>query len=198
MYQPLWLDGKTVGDSRRDGIVRYEAIARRLTHLPEGFRAVDVGAHSGYFSYRMADELGADVLAIDGDPALRDGVAAMEAGRALPSRVTPAYENLRPGQLPRLGNFDVGLCLSVLHHLPWWPLMIGDLLNACSLVFIECAVPGENLSTISPRTEPTLAAVREIPGAEVICEVPGFDNRFPRPTFVIPGRNPGTVKGVRP
>lgn len=198
MYQPLWLDGKTVGDARRDAVTRYEAIARRIAHLPEGFRMVDVGAHSGYFAYRAADELGADVLAIDGDEALRDGVAAQEAGRTS-TRVTPVFANLTPGQLPKLGNFDVGLCLSVLHHLPWWPLMIGDMLNACRHVFIECAVPGENLSTISHRTEPTLEAVKALPGAEVICSVPGFDNRFPRPTFFIPGRNPGTVpQGVHP
>ena len=55
MYQPLWLDGKTVGDARRDAVTRYEAIRSRLAHLPEGFRMVDVGAHCGYFSYRAAD-----------------------------------------------------------------------------------------------------------------------------------------------
>lgn len=192
MYQPLWIDGRTVGNARRDAVTRYEAIAARLTHLPPGFHMVDVGAHSGYFSYRAADELGAQVLAIDGDEALRHGVRAMDID-GTNTRVTPVYTNLRPGQLPRIRPFDVGLCLSVLHHLPWWPLMIGDLLNACRLVFIECAIPGENLSTISHRTEPSLAAVRELPGAQKICEVPGFDDRFQRPTYVIPGRGPGTV-----
>lgn len=189
MYQPMWRDGQTMGDARRDAVTRYEAIAGRLGHLPPGFRAVDVGAHSGYFSYRMADELGADVLAIDGDPALRDGVA--QQGHH--ERVHASYANLLPGQLPGLGNFDVGLCLSVLHHLHWWPRMIEDLLDACALVFIETAVPGESLSTISARTGPTCEAVEALPGAEVICKVPGFDARFPRPTYVIPGRGAGTL-----
>ena len=191
MYQPLWIDGQTVGDARRDAVTRYEAIASRLGHLPAGFRAVDVGAHSGYFAYRMADELGAEVLAIDGDEALREGVSAMDSGRTR-SRVTPAYSNLLPGQLPDLGRFDVGLCLSVLHHLHWWSDMLEDMLDACALVFIETAVPGENLAWISERTEGICAAVKGLRG-EVICEVPGFDERYRRPTYVIPGRGLGTV-----
>lgn len=187
MYQPLWIDGQTVGDAKRDAVTRYEAIAGRLGYLPSGFRAVDVGAHSGYFAYRMADELGADVLAIDGDDALRDGVARQETGGSS-AGVKPLFENLTAGQLPELGSFDVGLCLSVLHHLPWWEQMLDDMLTACSLVFVETAVPGENLAWISERTEATCAAVRALPGAEVVCEVPGFDDRFMRPTYVLPGR----------
>lgn len=195
-YQPLWIDGATVGadTARRDAVTRYEAIARRVAHLPAGFRMVDVGAQRGYFSYRMADELGADVIAIDGDESLREGVRAMEAGR-LWTRVTPAYANLLPAQLPGIGNFDVGLALSVLHHVHWWPRMIEDLLDACRQVFIEIAVPGEDLAGLESRVLETSVAVEGLPGAVKVCEVPGFDGRYMRPTYMIPGRGAGSLEG---
>jgi hypothetical protein len=182
-YQPAWINGRTCGASRRDCVTRYEAIAGECAHLAAGFTVVDVGAQRGYFSVRMADQLGATVTAVDGD-ALRDGLWEMPH-----ERVTGVYRNLEPGDLEKLGPFDVGLCLSVLHHVPWWPQMVEELMDACSLVFFEVAVPGENLAWISERTEGTSRMVRELPGAREICRVPGFDTRFMRPTYVVPGRN---------
>ena len=187
-YQPTWNSKTSNGGSKRDAVKRFEAIAKHTDHLKKGFTAVDIGAHTGYFCVRMAEDLGASVTAVDGEPTLGPLVGDLEARGV---SVVPHY--LKPSELAKLagnvgGHFDVGLCLSVFHHVDWWKIMLDDMLKSCRLSFIEVALPEE---TLNPRTvewrKEALELVSGLPGAEEVCRVPGFDDRHLRPTFKVPG-----------
>jgi len=187
LYQPLWRDGRTEGDSIRDAEIRYQAIVSQLSGLPEGFSVLDVGAQSGYFAVRMAAELGARAVAADGDVRLAEGLKLMGAE----NKVHSVHTFLAPGDITGLGPFDVGLCLSVLHHVDWWWEMLTELLDNCSMVFVETAMPEEVLDpkTVLRRRE-TLETVRGLAEGNPLCLVPGYDKRVLRPTYRLPGRSP--------
>jgi SAM-dependent methyltransferase len=91
-------------------------------------RVLDIGANTGEFS-ALAASAGAEVVALERDPAAADRLFLMARERKLAiqtiqadlARPTPAvgWENSEsPGLLPRLeGQFDLVLMLAVIHHL---------------------------------------------------------------------------------
>jgi 2-polyprenyl-3-methyl-5-hydroxy-6-metoxy-1,4-benzoquinol methylase len=175
-YQPEWVDGKTVGASLRDAEGRYEAIAGYLRPR-RGFTVLDLGACAGYFSLRLAGEFGAVVTAVDDAPELVEGI------RGHPG-VTGVFQKVDAQGLARLGHFDVALCLSVLHHVPWWRSMIDMLIRQSGVLFVETADPAEDLPGAIAH-EQDIPAIVEQRGGVRIHASPGFDKRFLRPTYVI-------------
>lgn len=173
-YQPEWRGGRTVGTSRRDAEGRYHAIAEYLKGR-SGFTALDLGAHQGYFSHRLADEFGAAVTAVDDYPGLqpRDGVTVIR-------------RRLAAGEVTQLGHFDVSLCLSVLHHLPRWRDMVDALLAVSDVLFVEIADPGEHLPrAVAHSASAHIASYIERLGGRVLARTPGYDPEFSRPLWVI-------------
>ncbi|MFB7858904.1 class I SAM-dependent methyltransferase [Rhodococcus qingshengii] len=180
-YQPVWRDGKTVGSSRRDGEGRYGAIAGYLEGL-DRFRALDVGAHAGYFSLRLADEFEADVTAVDDAEQLRETAARPDV-----RGVTFIHKRIGADDLAGLGHFDVALCLSVLHHVPWWRQMLTVLSAQSDILFVEVPDPREVLPTAVAHF-PEVSAVVGMLGGKKIYSCPGFDERYSRPMYVIDRR----------
>lgn len=173
-YQPQWRDGRTVGASRRDAEGRYRAIAERLSGR-SGFTALDLGAHQGYFSHRLADEFGADVTAADDCPALQphDGVTVIR-------------KRLSAAEIMKLGHFDVSLCLSVLHHVPRWRDTVDALLAVSDALFVETAVPEESLPTaVAHSASAAITSYVESLGGRILTYTPGYDPEFSRPLWVI-------------
>lgn len=177
MYQPQWSNGQESGKARRDAAGRYRAIADHLKG--RGFRVLDVGANAGYFSLRLAEEFQARVTAVDGDPILKESLE-----RARNSSVEGIYEFLSPDSLKKLGVFDVGLCLSVLHHVSWWPTMLRLMRAQCRTLFIETAHPKEDLPKAFWHSPEILRIVSDM-GGNVIHESPGFDSKYLRPLHVV-------------
>jgi 2-polyprenyl-3-methyl-5-hydroxy-6-metoxy-1,4-benzoquinol methylase len=183
-YQPLWIDGQTVGESIRDAEGRYMMIRECLEGLVKpGFTLLDVGAQSGYFSVRMADEMGARATAVDCEPILLEGLAEMG-----PHNVAGVMKMLQPRDLKIFRPVDVGLCLSVLHHVTWWETMIDELMGMCRILFVECAMPGEQIAKDHGLLDEQHRAVAGLPGATLAGWTPGFDARVERPMYMIPGR----------
>lgn len=183
-YQPLWIDGQTVGESKRDAEGRYEAIQACLSAVVRpGFTLLDVGAQSGYFSVRLSKEMGAAALAVDGESeVLLSGLAAMQ-----PHDVSAMVAFLRPRDLMTFRPVDVTLCLSVLHHVPWWEQMLDEIMRMSRIVFVECAMPGEDIGKDSDLLREQEEKVRGLRDALLITQTPGFDARVKRPMYMIPG-----------
>lgn len=187
-YQPMWIDGRTVGDSRRDAEHRYAMIHECLKGLVQpGFNVLDVGAQSGYFSVRLAEEMGAHAVPVDGDPAMMQGLEKMCPDGVTNGSISAVYKFLRPGDLRIFREVQVGLCLSVLHHVEWWETMLEELMDGCRMLFVECAMPEEEIGK-DPRV---LAAQHEkvaaLKGAMLVGWTPGYDARVERPMYMIPG-----------
>jgi hypothetical protein len=180
MYQPRRHNGQDVGTPIRPAAPRYEAIRAELGDR-RGLRVLDIGAHEAYFSLRLAEDLDAQVTAVDSWRGLRPALAA-----AADPRVTGVYEDLTPQSLAALGDWDVILCLSVLHHVPWWEAMLEMIQAQSRLLICEVAVAREVLPKAVVHCPEIPAAVKAL-GGRVICRTHGYKSRRQRPMYAIGG-----------
>lgn len=178
MYQPRRIDGQDVGTPARPAASRFDAIAKELEGH-EGFTVLDLGAHEGYFALRLAEEFNAQVTAVDDWRGLKP---ALEA--AGDTRVKGVYERLTPQSLEELGDFDVILCLSVLHHVPWWETMLEQIQLQSKLLFIEVAAAHEELPKAVAHCPEIPAAVAELDG-RLIAKTHGYKSRKLRPMYAL-------------
>lgn len=178
MYQPRRIDGHDVGTPARPGAARFDAIAKELDGH-EGVTVLDLGAHEAYFSLRLADEFNADVTAVDDWRGLRPTLEA-----ANNPRVTGIYQQLTPDALEALGEFDVILCLSVLHHVPWWETMLEQVQLQSKLLICEVAVAHEDLPKAIAHCPEIPTAVAALDG-RVIAKTHGYKSRKLRPMYAI-------------
>ena len=179
-YLPRWDKGKEIGTGQRDGDGRYRAIRKYLEDNPiePGFSVLDFGAWNGYFSRRLADDLGANCTAVDNVPELEPypGVAVINR-RIQPDEIT--------------GTYDVVIAMSVLHHLENWRDYLAKFLEVAPVVFLEVAAPNEVLPKAKAHNN-SKAIMRAVKakklGGTVIAETPGYDSKHLRPLIVIDQR----------
>src|SRR5690606_2435704 len=177
-YQPGWKDGREVGIGQRDASGRYETIRRELRGHGR-FSVLDVGAYSGYFSIRLAEEFEANVIAADDFPAL----ARLQA-----PGVTVIPRRLTGDELSRLlfAGVDVTLLLSVLHHVTWWRDMLTLAVERSRVVFVEVPDVREHLpGAVAHAETPNMHAAIQEAGGIVIGRHAGYDHRYDRPLYVI-------------
>jgi SAM-dependent methyltransferase len=168
-YQPMWMDGRTVGPQERDCEGRYAAI---VPYVPEGARVLDFGAFTGYFSHRLADERSADCVAV--------------APEVLPyPGVTTISGRLDVDGIRALGTFDVVLALSVLHHVDPWQDYLKVLLDAAPTVIIETVHPAETFNHCAPEK---VKAIAEGVFGPILCRTAGYQTDLLRPTVLAKGR----------
>lgn len=181
-YQPRWVKGQATTESERDASIRYLAIrdvleeSVKATGLPIR-RVLDFGAYGGYFAFRLAEDFGCQVVAVDDHPELKLGIKANDN-----QLVEGIYRRMSVDDVAVLGEFDVVLALSVLHHVPHWSWMLDAFRAAASrYLFIETPGPHENLPKAlnGDSLEPIWTAVENLEG-RVIAEVAGYDGRFSR------------------
>lgn len=160
----------------RDADGRYEAIRRELLGH-RGFSVLDLGAHTGYFAHRLAEEFGARVAAVD-------------KTRGLEARpgVTVYREYWTADQLADVGEgvFDVTLLLSVLHHMVEWRRALAAVVGFSPVAFVELPDPREVLPNAASHGEAVqMHQAVQAAGGVVVGWSPGYDSRFNRPTYVI-------------
>lgn len=188
MYQPQWRDGREVGVGRRDAAGRYRAIAEYLHEagFAPGGRILDFGAYGGYFASRLAEEFDAKCVAVDDSKKLN---------LDLPG-VTVVRDRVTPSGISKLGQFDVVLCLSVLHHQTNWKTYLNALLAAGKVVFIETSHPDESLP--KARAQYLAGSIHKTVSAladnRVLTSTPGYDKRYQRPLWVVDQREPEKVE----
>lgn len=190
MY-PTWSKGKQIGKHRRDFAGRYEAIRDWLkANNFDRFTALDFGAGGGYFAARLAEDFGADVVAVERDPRARVPLARVKA--------KVINEHLDADALSGLGRFDVVLALSVLHHLPDWREHLDVLAANGSVVFVEAANPAESLPNAAAHSDSAdiEVEVKDL-GAEPLTQSPGYHPKYQRTLYVIDKRYDGDEEAPR-
>jgi CTP-dependent riboflavin kinase len=184
-YTDVWVRGGLERRGERDCSPRYEAIRDRLAELAAP-SVLDVGANSGYFGIRLAEDLGGQVTLVDDAPAL-PAIAAAQDNPALgviPRRLTP--KGLR-----QLARRDVVLALSVLHHFADWAAALEELRACRRWLFIEVPHPAERWMRVAASRR----AVTDIHEAvsslgELVCEserVGRDGHAYLRPTYIVAG-----------
>lgn len=127
IYQDIWIRGKVIYPGVRSCKDRYEAIQGVLCSLPPGFKALDIGASQGYFSFRMAEDFQARCTMIEGG--YRNSSVIWETGNFLRLLCKKNHhlsnlcllekqftiEDFR--SLREEERFDIVLAFSVIHHM---------------------------------------------------------------------------------
>jgi cyclopropane fatty-acyl-phospholipid synthase-like methyltransferase len=169
-YQPRWEHGKTVGEASRECEKRYQALA---PFVRPGDRVLDFGSWKGYFSHRLAGEAGATVVAVD---PLAEEQPGVEVIRKIAT----------PSDILALGEFDVVLALSILHHCRPTDSYIDALRNAAQrYLIVEVPHPHEKLGS-APRHILTFLHHWALKQGDVIAQTGGrYDPTLLRPMVVI-------------
>jgi CTP-dependent riboflavin kinase len=156
-YQDIWVKGKVVEAGYRDCATRWQSIAQEVSSIVGSFTVLDLGAQTGYYSYRLAEQFGARCLAVEpSNPKLTHKVEK-DNGNA---RVTWLRRHLDVKSLLKLGSFDVVLALSVLHHQSDWRGMLEALRSMTrGTLVVEAPHPKEKLNVAPARFE--LSAIYE-------------------------------------
>ena len=135
-------------------------------HIPAGSRILDFGAYRGVIARRLAAH-GHDVTAVA--PELTDHTG-----------ITGIRKTLDPDGIRALGQFDVALCLSVLHHLGDWRDYVAALEEVAPVVFYEHAIGDENSNKVAGRPVFRNAIATALTGT-IIGRFPGKDASRLRP-----------------
>ena len=179
-YLPQWDKGQEVGTGTRDGNERYEAIRNYLlaNDIGDNPTVLDFGAWNGYFSRRLAEDFDAHCTAVDDTPELEPYPGVTVINRRL------AADEIT-------GPYDVVIAMSVMHHLENWRQYLDAFLAAGKVVFLEVAIPDENLPKAKAHNN-SKAIMRAVKakklGGTVIAETPGYDFSHLRPLIVIDQR----------
>lgn len=155
---------------------RYHAITDYLGDRV-GLHILDFGCWNSYFAARLAHDYGHHVIAVDNTP------------------ITPApgvevvNKYLGPKDIRRLGHFDAGLCLSVLHHQKQPRSYLNALLAVCEVLFVESAHPDETLPGVDThKHSPMILTEIAKHHPTALCDTPGWDENYHRTLWVIDQR----------
>jgi SAM-dependent methyltransferase len=112
-YHPILINGE-IFDGDRDPSERWESVKCELVRY-NAKNLLDIGCGEGWFLRRAADELGCFSFGIDGD---NKRIIPSEIARLHDDveRVCIMRANLDEKIINELPQFDVVLCLSVIHH----------------------------------------------------------------------------------
>jgi hypothetical protein len=158
IYQDVFIEGKIVKNGIRECSKRYEVMKEIFKTLPFQFKALDIGASQGYFSFRMTSEFRARCTLIEGGYTTTNTVwqtgdylrylceqnKSLKDMTLLTTRVYASDLRL----LHTLEEFDVVLALSVIHHMKEhedqpntvYEELVDAILSLAPVVFIETPV----------------------------------------------------------
>jgi SAM-dependent methyltransferase len=119
-YQPINLPGfeATLPLAGRDCFDRSQAIAQTIedTFQSERIKIIDWGCNLGFFAFELAAR-GHDVVGIDADRRVIDVCRYLARSSNLTHPPRFYCDRLDETSVNLYGEFDVAICLSVLHHL---------------------------------------------------------------------------------
>lgn len=182
-YQDVWRDGRLVAAGDRDCAGRYDLLRGVLDRVAEPFTLLDLGAYTGYFAVRAAEDYDCRVTAVDDHRPL---------ARAASDRVDVVTHRVDAGWLAARPRVDVVLALSVLHHMPDWRRVLVEVAACRHTAVVEVPRPDETwMRRAAARREvgdihdAVLAVGERIGESERV----GRNGRaYARPIVAIPGR----------
>jgi SAM-dependent methyltransferase len=113
LYEPVEMSGRRFAE-KRDADTRWDAIAGAIRQY--GAKSIlDVGCAEGWFLRRAAREFGCFGIGIDADQrrVMLGEIARLHDGA---ERVAVMQGMLDPDDLRHMPQFDIVICLSVVHH----------------------------------------------------------------------------------
>lgn len=143
-YQPIPLSGfeETFQFSGRACVDRFQAIASRINEVfgDKKLKILDIGCNYGYFVFELA-KLGHEVTGLDGNPQYIDVCKFLTTTTEFPT--TPKFKSaiLTSEQIELLDNYDVVICLSVIHHMKDKSRFLHRLSRKCAYALIEMDGP---------------------------------------------------------
>jgi 2-polyprenyl-3-methyl-5-hydroxy-6-metoxy-1,4-benzoquinol methylase len=132
-YQDIWVNGAMIHHGKRTCGRRYKLIYDCLVQrYRPGFTLLDIGASEGYFSIRLSEDLHARATMLEKKSSLSAIVQAQAN-----SRLRAKIGRFDIQTLKSLGNFDVVIALSIVHHFPNWGEMLKHILDMGDTAIIE-------------------------------------------------------------
>lgn len=139
-YQDVYQNGRVVRKGQRPCAPRWDLIQPVFQRYNRAFTLFDIGANSGYFGVRAAEEYGAVSLMVDPLDLLpyRTDLSACCMRKRLTSHDFKEVANTE--------HFDVTLLLSVLHYFSpdEWKDVLHATLNVGDHVIVEYPLPSED------------------------------------------------------
>lgn len=168
--------GNVLKQGTRDCATRWDAIAADLDGM-HGFRALDLGAYTGYFSQRLAIEFDANVTAVDNYRPLVQAMQDIDGVHVIDRRLD--HEDVAA-----LGGFDVALALSVLHHMSDWRETLDVLLDNAGRLYIEVPDSSEVLPKAIAHSAELTETVESL-GGVALTKADGHRSEIKRTLWVI-------------
>lgn len=118
-YHDIRLKGNTVSQGQRECEERYAVVKKFASRFTRPFTVLDIGANSGYFGFRLAEDFDCVVVMVEARPSLQRRLrylAKCNAGSK--GSVVVLGKKMSLAELERLGeaeHFDMVMALSVLH-----------------------------------------------------------------------------------
>ncbi|MFC7322624.1 class I SAM-dependent methyltransferase [Halobacillus campisalis] len=137
MYQDVWVKGKVVKKGKRECEKRYKKIKEQLNRIKQPFTVLDIGADSGYFSFRIAEDFNAQVTMLTSDKKIDNIMRQNNNKNVKLIREEVNVDNLKV--LTEKEDFDVILALSILHHCDEYEELIDMIFDSSRLIFIEAS-----------------------------------------------------------
>lgn len=124
----------------RDCSARWDIIKKHMKFSDE--LTLDVGSAEGYFSYKIADEIGAKVVSVEGSPAMitsqkKYNKSFIESGQIVLHETVLTPELFKSEFVKKYNYFDYTLCLSVIHWFEDPDAMLKELATYSDKLFFE-------------------------------------------------------------
>ena len=134
-YQSVRINGAVVQTGERSCDDRFDLIRPVLAQYKRPFTVLDLGANTGYFGQRIAEEYDAVSVCIDSDPVLIETLAKNGHHAVLGIQRHLSVRDLT--DIAACEHFNVVLALNVLHHFDDWEGALGAVLSLGEHVIIE-------------------------------------------------------------
>jgi 2-polyprenyl-3-methyl-5-hydroxy-6-metoxy-1,4-benzoquinol methylase len=202
LYQDVWVKGRRIIKGERDCEGRYAAIRHELRRLgfpgkngDRSFTVLDIGAASGYFSFRLAEEFNARVTMIESSPAIVKWWKKNDNPNvALIRRAVTARELL---EMAKRERYDVVLALSVLHHFPDFERAVLAMFRLGRVVFIEPPAQEEAEGGYQGHRATAILQLLVNRPHRVLTHTPNLRGLGKRPLMVF-GADAGHGRGAKP
>jgi len=137
MYQDLWIKGRLIKEGKRECASRYQSIYQEINKrkIKRPFTVLDIGACYGYFSFRLAEDFGAQVTMIEANSEIVNYHKANEDERV--RLLNQKFSTKDLFDLSRLEQYDVVLALSILHHFKDYQAAVKAIFSLGDIIFIE-------------------------------------------------------------
>jgi CTP-dependent riboflavin kinase len=144
-YQDIEEEGKVIVKGNRECNSRWEALLPFLARYNEDepLKILDFGANYGYFSWKLAELFpNANITMVDYEPILKE---LYEKKKNPNINLIHQFMELKDiKKLVKKNDYDLILCLSVLHHFKEFKELIEVFIRDSKTVLFEVGYPTEN------------------------------------------------------